>query len=70
LLVRGSSMLSLSDFVAKASGITCHSGLVRPGYIFVAIRGRTADGNTFIPNAVAKGAMAIVTDCPDNLPRP
>ncbi len=50
------------------TGITCHSGEVKPGNIFVAIRGRSADGNLYIPEAVRKGAQAIVTDYPDGVP--
>ena len=54
--------MHLSDFLKRATGITCHSKEVRPGYIFVAIRGRVHDGNAFAAHAIAKGAIAIVTD--------
>ncbi len=61
-------MQSLENWVCKASGITCHSDKVLPGYIFVAICGRAADGNTFAQVATDRGALAIVSDCPDKLP--
>ncbi|VBB06359.1 mur ligase central [Lucifera butyrica] len=57
-------LLSLLD---RVTGITCHSRSVQPGHIFVAIRGRTTDGNRFVPQAIANGAAAIVTDTPQIL---
>ncbi|SMD04158.1 Mur ligase family protein [Sporomusa malonica] len=62
-------MQAFYDIAAKATGITCHSDNVRPGSIFVAIRGRKTDGNVFGLTAAAKGALAIVTDCPEHLPQ-
>jgi UDP-N-acetylmuramoyl-L-alanyl-D-glutamate--2,6-diaminopimelate ligase len=41
-------------------GITYDSRRVTPGMIFVAIRGRQVDGHAFIPNAIDRGAAAIV----------
>jgi UDP-N-acetylmuramoyl-L-alanyl-D-glutamate--2,6-diaminopimelate ligase len=37
---------------------------VRAGGLFVAFRGGTTDGNRYLPQAVAQGAGAIVTDSP------
>lgn len=61
-------MQALDNWLAKATGVTCHSANVLPGYIFVAIRGRRTDGNAFARAASERGALAIVTDCPDALP--
>ena len=61
-------MQALENWNSKATGITCHSDLVRPGYIFVAICGRTIDGNAFAQTAADRGALVIVSDCPDHLP--
>lgn len=45
---------------ALVSGVQYDSRKVEPGNIFVAIRGGQADGHAFIPQALAKGAAAIV----------
>jgi UDP-N-acetylmuramoyl-L-alanyl-D-glutamate--2,6-diaminopimelate ligase len=39
---------------------------VRPGDIFLAMRGGTTDGNRFLLQAIAAGAAAIVTDSPEH----
>ena len=44
------------------TGITADSRKVRPGYVFVAIRGVHMDGRDFIEKAIHHGAAAIVTD--------
>ena len=35
---------------------------VKPGCVFVAMRGETSDGNRFIDRALQAGAVAVVTD--------
>lgn len=57
-------MNALLGLVKAAAGITCDSRDVKPGFIFVAIRGRTQDGNRYIPDAEKRGAIAIVSDHP------
>src|SRR5690349_10980235 len=42
------------------TGITLDSRAVQPGYLFVAIRGASADGHDYIAKAIASGAAAIV----------
>ncbi|MGH9681768.1 MAG: Mur ligase family protein, partial [Candidatus Acidiferrales bacterium] len=44
--------------------IAYDSRRVKPGSLFVAIRGEKADGNHFVPDAVARGAVAIVSEEP------
>ncbi len=44
------------------NGITYDSRKIEQGFIFVAIRGETADGHDFIEAAVAKGAAAVVCE--------
>ena len=51
-------------------GIAYDSRKVKQGYVFVAMRGGTSDGNRFIDQAIAAGASAVVTDAPDETPRP
>src|SRR5215469_9675985 len=41
------------------AGITYNSAEVQPGWIFVAIPGRKADGHLFITDAVERGAVAV-----------
>lgn len=46
-------------------GITSDSREVGRGTVFVAIRGRRQDGHRFIPEAVARGAVAVVGGLPE-----
>lgn len=50
------------------SGIAHDSRQVRPGYLFVAIRGHATDGNRFAAQAAEAGAAVVVTDAPEHLP--
>ncbi len=43
------------------SGIVHHSGRVRPGSLFVCLQGRHGEGESFANEAVAAGAVAVVT---------
>ena len=43
---------------------------VKPGCVFVAMRGESSDGNRFIDQAIAAGAVATVTDSAAEKPRP
>lgn len=45
-------------------GIARDSRQVRPGWLFVAVRGRRTDGHRYIADAVARGAAAVVLDRP------
>jgi UDP-N-acetylmuramoyl-tripeptide--D-alanyl-D-alanine ligase len=42
------------------TGVAQHSGTIRPGELFVAIRGEVHDGHAFIPQALANGAAALL----------
>ena len=44
------------------TGIEYDSRRVRPGSVFVAMRGGTTDGNRYVDKALAAGAMGIITD--------
>jgi UDP-N-acetylmuramoyl-L-alanyl-D-glutamate--2,6-diaminopimelate ligase len=44
------------------AGIAIDSRKVEPGFLFVARRGGSVDGHTYIPTAVERGAAAIVGD--------
>jgi UDP-N-acetylmuramoyl-L-alanyl-D-glutamate--2,6-diaminopimelate ligase len=45
----------------EITGVTPDSRLVKPGVVFVAIPGTAKDGTQFVPQAIEKGAAAIVT---------
>ncbi|MGD9144781.1 MAG: Mur ligase domain-containing protein, partial [Anaerolineae bacterium] len=46
----------------KVEAITNDSRRVVPGSLFVAYRGVSADGHDFVPQAVARGAVAVVAE--------
>ncbi|WP_413612591.1 UDP-N-acetylmuramoyl-L-alanyl-D-glutamate--2,6-diaminopimelate ligase [Bdellovibrio sp. HCB-110] len=47
---------------AELTGLFNDARLVVPGSVFVAIRGSRLDGHTFIPDAISKGAAALVVE--------
>lgn len=49
----------------EITGVCSNSKLVSPGNLFVARKGRSEDGAQYIPEAVASGAIAILTDIYD-----
>ena len=53
----------------EITGVEYDSRRVRPGQVFVAMRGETTDGNRYVEAAIAAGAVAVVTDL-DSQPRP
>ena len=54
----------------QVSGLTFRSQDVRPGFVFFALKGANADGNRFIPEAVARGAAMVVSSEPAAQPCP
>ncbi len=47
--------------VGALTGLTCDSRAVKPGMIFAALPGTVADGRAYIPQAIEKGASAILS---------
>ncbi len=47
---------------AQIAGIEYDSRRIRPGAVFVAMKGGVTDGNRFVQKAIAAGALGIVTD--------
>lgn len=52
----------------QASGVEMDSRDVRPGDVFVALRGESMDGHRFVAAAFAKGAVAAIVDRPVDFP--
>lgn len=46
----------------EITGLAHDSRLVRPGDLFIAVRGQRADGHRFIPQALEKGSVAVVVE--------
>jgi UDP-N-acetylmuramoyl-L-alanyl-D-glutamate--2,6-diaminopimelate ligase len=60
---------SHGDLRAPVGGIVYDSRQVGPGDVFVALRGTHVDGGAFIPDAIRRGARAIIAEsCPNGFP--
>ena len=68
-LLQGAEVLSQSGNPGIA-GVEYDSRRVRPGTVFVAMRGESSDGNRFIDQAISAGAVAVVTDSAAEVARP
>jgi len=71
-LLDGVEVFTQSGAAAGNPSITAidyDSRRVRLGALFVAMKGETSDGNRFIDQAIAAGAVAIVTDSATEQPR-
>jgi UDP-N-acetylmuramoyl-L-alanyl-D-glutamate--2,6-diaminopimelate ligase len=73
--------LKLTELIAPASaptgsndpeivGLTADSRNVQPGFLFAALPGGRQDGRSFAADAIARGAVAILTDDPQALALP
>ena len=60
--LRGAEVLRRMGEDAAIRGVEYGSRRVQPGSLFVAMQGETTDGNRYIEQAVARGAVAVVTD--------
>ena len=52
------------DANVEITSVTADSRLVTPGALFVAIPGTQKDGTAFIPQAIEKGAVAVLATNP------
>ena len=51
---------TVGDINTSVEGITDNSGLVKPNFLFFAIKGITHDGHEFIDDAIEKGCKVII----------
>src|SRR5277367_476744 len=65
----GAEVLAVSGDPVVSS-VEYDSRRVRPGCLFVAMRGESSDGNRFIDQAISAGAVAVVTDSGAEKARP
>jgi len=50
------------DFAQPVTGVEYDSRKVRPGSVFVAMKGGSTDGNRYVEKARAAGALGVITD--------
>lgn len=61
-LIEGIECDLQGDPALEVEGLAYDSRLVKPGYVFIAMRGHALDGHRFINQAVEKGAVAVVAE--------
>lgn len=49
---------------ASLSGVTDDTRQIKPGNLYVAVRGTQSDGHRFVPDAVTRGAAALIVEIP------
>lgn len=63
----GGKIIGASDW--SACGVSINSRSIKPGDMFIAIKGPNHDGHAFVADAFARGAVAaIVSSVPDDMP--
>ena len=59
-LIKDIKIKSLTgDLQCDITGVNIDSRLIKPGHLFVALRGTQTDGHTYIGKAIAQGAAAV-----------
>jgi UDP-N-acetylmuramoyl-L-alanyl-D-glutamate--2,6-diaminopimelate ligase len=61
-LKRTGLLVSAGNGAPTLSSVTSDSRAVTPGAVYVAVRGSQADGHRFVPDAVQRGAAAVVVE--------
>ncbi len=67
-LLLGAEILAQSGN-PSVRGLEYDSRRIKPGDVFLAMRGESSDGNQFIDKAIAAGAVAVVSDSSTEKPR-
>ncbi len=61
-LLRGVTLQAAPEEDIEISGLSCDTRTMRPGEVFVALRGYKTDGHLYIDEALRSGAAAIVAE--------
>ena len=62
-LIKDIKIKSLTgDLQCDITGVNIDSRLIKPGHLFVALRGTQTDGHTYIGKAIAQGAAAVLCE--------
>ncbi|HSK04881.1 MAG TPA: UDP-N-acetylmuramoyl-L-alanyl-D-glutamate--2,6-diaminopimelate ligase, partial [Kofleriaceae bacterium] len=61
-LLDGLAARVIGDGGVAVRAVQCDSRAVEPGDVFVAVRGRRADGHAFVAAAIERGAAAVVVE--------
>jgi UDP-N-acetylmuramoyl-tripeptide--D-alanyl-D-alanine ligase len=69
-LGRASGKAAANAPAVMVHSISTDSRHLRPGSLFIALRGERFDGHEFLPHAAAAGAVAAVVDCLPAIPVP
>jgi UDP-N-acetylmuramoyl-L-alanyl-D-glutamate--2,6-diaminopimelate ligase len=59
-------LTSAPDRGPDPAGVGVDSRTIRPGMVYVAVRGSQSDGHRFVADAVGRGATAVVVEHPQN----
>ncbi|MBP3801156.1 MAG: UDP-N-acetylmuramoyl-L-alanyl-D-glutamate--2,6-diaminopimelate ligase [Clostridia bacterium] len=62
LLVGLENLKFKGDLELEINGIESNSKLVKPGYLFIAIKGFSVDGHQFVASAIENGAKAVIVE--------
>jgi UDP-N-acetylmuramoyl-L-alanyl-D-glutamate--2,6-diaminopimelate ligase len=63
-LRRAGLLVAAPDAGPAPTALTADSRAVEPGAVYIALRGSQADGHRFVPDAVKRGAAAVVVESP------
>ncbi|HTL99303.1 MAG TPA: UDP-N-acetylmuramyl-tripeptide synthetase, partial [Holophagaceae bacterium] len=67
-LTRGLDVRDIVGPDAEIADLTCDSREVAPGWAFIALKGEKVDGVSFIPQVIAQGAAAVLSESPAEVP--
>ncbi len=69
-LIRGVALTDQIGQDVEITSLTCDTRTLIPGGLFAAFQGVRTDGNQFIPEALRKGAAAVLCAAPPEFPGP